>query len=90
VNAKSIIDAMLPLGAHGRIKVPGNKRATVVRDPYEARQAKRISARKFQGNDQHSWAVFIDGRPWITGLGRSEVPYYKQQAFKKLVDASQA
>lgn len=34
------------------------------------------------GDDKHSWAVFIDGIPFITGLSRSEVPYYKKEAAK--------
>jgi len=32
------------------------------------------------GNDAGSWAVFIDGRPMVTGLTRDEVPYYKKEA----------
>ena len=45
---------------------------------------KRVTARKYMGDDLYSWAVFIDGRPFVTGLGRSEVPYYKEQAEKQL------
>lgn len=45
---------------------------------------KRVSARKYQGDDYASWAVFIDGRPFVTGLTQTEVPYYKKQAYKKL------
>ena len=45
---------------------------------------KRVTARKFQGDDKYSWAVFIDGRPMVTGLGQSEVDYYKRMAYKKL------
>lgn len=45
---------------------------------------KRITARKYMGDDLYSWAVFIDGRPFVTGLGRTEVPYYKTQAEKFL------
>lgn len=44
----------------------------------------RIMARKYGGNDSHSWAVFIDGEPMVTGLTRREVPYYKQEAAKVL------
>jgi hypothetical protein len=40
----------------------------------------RVTARKYQGDDAGSWAVFIDGRPFVTGLTRSEVAYYKRQA----------
>lgn len=40
----------------------------------------KITARKWQGNDAYSWAVFIDDIPFVTGLSRREVPYYKVQA----------
>jgi hypothetical protein len=45
-----------------------------------ARSPSRITARKYMGNDAGSWAVFIDGRPMVTGLTRDEVPYYKKEA----------
>ena len=45
---------------------------------------KRVSARKYMGDDRGSWAVFIDGRPFVTGLTQPEVNYYKKQAYKKL------
>lgn len=32
------------------------------------------------GDDTHSWAVFIDGRPFVTGLTRRELSYYKGEA----------
>lgn len=40
----------------------------------------KITARKYLGDDTHSWAVFINGTPFVTGLTRREVPYYKAQA----------
>lgn len=43
---------------------------------------KRITARKYQGDDSYSWAVFVDGRPRMTGLSKSEVPYYKKECLK--------
>lgn len=46
---------------------------------------KRINARKYLGDDRASWAVFIDGRPYVTGLERAEVPYYKRQAKRHLM-----
>lgn len=46
---------------------------------------KRITARKYQGDDAGSWAVFVDGRPLVTGLTKSEVPYYKKQALDYLL-----
>jgi hypothetical protein len=49
------------------------------------KMAKRVSARKWQGDDQYSWAVFIDGAPYISGLSRREVPFYKQQALNRLM-----
>lgn len=45
---------------------------------------RRINARKYLGDDRASWAVFIDGRPFVTGLERAEVPYYKRQAKRHL------
>ena len=41
--------------------------------------AKKITARKYMGDDAYSWAVFVDGRPAVTGLSKREVPYYKKQ-----------
>lgn len=40
----------------------------------------RITARKYGGDDAYSWAVFIDGQPFVTGLTRREVSYYKGEA----------
>lgn len=36
------------------------------------------------GDDRASWTVFIDGYPFVTGLTKSEVPYYKSEALKSL------
>lgn len=44
----------------------------------------RITARKYQGDDFFSWAVFLDGRPIITGLARTEVAYWKARIAKDL------
>lgn len=52
----------------------------------ESKKKERITARKHEGDDAYSWAVFIDGRPAYTGLGRSEVPHYKKLAAKHLAD----
>lgn len=44
----------------------------------EERDARRrITARKYLGDDRDSWAVFQDGRPAFTGLNNSSVSYYK-------------
>lgn len=42
--------------------------------------APKITAKKYLGDDTHSWAVFIGAHPFVTGLTRREVPYYKAQA----------
>ena len=39
----------------------------------------RVTARKYEGDDRYSWAVFLDGRPIITGLSQQEVPYWKKR-----------
>ena len=44
----------------------------------------RVTARKYQGDDRASWAVFIDGVPYVTGLTRPEVSYYKKQAQERV------
>ena len=41
---------------------------------------KRITARKHEGDDRASWAVFIDGKPFVTGLTQREVGHYKKKA----------
>lgn len=46
--------------------------------------AARITARKYNGDDAASWAVFIDGVPFDTGLTRREVPYVKRIAQETL------
>lgn len=46
--------------------------------------SKRVTARKWGGDDRASWAVLVDGRPVMTGLYRSEVDYYRRQAEARL------
>jgi len=43
----------------------------------------KIIAKKYQGDDCYSWAVFRDGDPFITGLSRSEAKYYRDEEKKK-------
>jgi len=54
-------------------------------DPIE----KRITVKKWGGNDEHSWAVLVDGKPAVTGLSKREVPHYKTQVMKKLREKPQ-
>ena len=42
----------------------------------------KITAKKYEGDDSASWAVFLNGRPVMTGLTKSEVPYYKKQVLE--------
>lgn len=45
---------------------------------------KRVTARKYMGDDAGSWAVFVDGRVRVTGLTKSEVAGYKTRFIKEL------
>jgi hypothetical protein len=45
---------------------------------------KRVSAKQIGGDDGYQWNVLIDGRSFVNGLTRAEVPYYKIQAYKKI------
>jgi len=46
----------------------------------------KITARKHMGDDLYSWAVFVDGRPRVTGLSKREVPYWKARLAKDLAE----
>lgn len=46
--------------------------------------AATITAKKYMGDDKSSWAIFVDGRPVVTGLTRSEVPYWKRRVARDL------
>lgn len=51
---------------------------------------KRVTARKYEGDCQGSWAVFIDGQPFVMGLLKSEVAYYKGEAEKRISEQKRA
>lgn len=36
----------------------------------------KITYKKYMGDDLYSWAVFVNGRPVITGLNRRMAKYY--------------
>ena len=40
---------------------------------------RKITTAKYMGDDAYSWAVFVDGRPAVTGLSRSEAAYHKKR-----------
>jgi hypothetical protein len=46
----------------------------------------RVTARKWQGDDAYSWAVFLDGRVRtdLSGLSRSQARYYVAMVRKQI------
>lgn len=46
----------------------------------------KITARKYEGDDAYSWAVFIDGTPFVKGLSKREAAHYKELAAKVLTE----
>lgn len=48
--------------------------------------ADRVSSRKYEGNDQFSYAIFVDDKPFVTGLTLSEVRYFSYRACVELRD----
>lgn len=43
----------------------------------------RITIRKWNGDDELSWAVFVDGKVTYNGLSRREAAYYRDLARKE-------
>ena len=48
----------------------------------------KITAKKYMGDDTGSWAIFVNGRPVVTGLTKREISYYKKLTAKALEKAS--
>ena len=48
---------------------------------------RRITSRQEGGDDGYSYAIRIDGRLFVNGLTRSEVPYYRGEARRQLTQA---
>jgi hypothetical protein len=48
----------------------------------------KISSRKYEGDDLHSWAVFRSDRsyPCFSGLARGECSYYEKAVEKIILD----
>lgn len=44
----------------------------------------RVTIKKHAGDDIYSWAVFLDGRPVLTGLSRREATYERDQQRRRL------
>ena len=45
---------------------------------------KRVTSRKYGGDDSYSWAVFIDNKPFVTGLTAPEISHYKNNAYERI------
>lgn len=45
----------------------------------------KVTARKHNGDDAYSWAVFADDRVQVAGLHSSEVSYYKREVRNRLI-----
>lgn len=39
--------------------------------------SRRITVRKYMGDDIYSWAVFLDGNPAYTGLSKGQSNFYR-------------
>lgn len=39
----------------------------------------RVMIRKYMGDDAYSWAVFLDGRPVLTGESRTSAQYERDR-----------
>ena len=46
----------------------------------------KLIARKYDGDDEYSWAIFKKGsdEPVVSGISKKMIPYYKQQIQKQL------
>lgn len=40
----------------------------------------KITAKKWNGDDLYSWAIFRDGEVVFAGLSKHQVPYYREKA----------
>lgn len=45
----------------------------------------KITSSKYMGNDANSYAVFVDGRVFVSGISKREVAHYKQRA-QQMID----
>jgi len=84
LGATSLIKVSTDGMPQGKV-AEGKKVQEAASDPIE----KRITVKKWGGNDDHSWAVLVDGKPAVTGLSKREVPHYKSQVMKKLQEKPQ-
>ena len=44
----------------------------------------RITCKKYGGDDEYSWAVFLDGRPVMTGESKSGAAYHRDELRKRM------
>jgi hypothetical protein len=48
------------------------------------RPEQRVKMRKYEGDDQYSWAVFVDGWPKWTGMSRDEATWRRKKEIEAL------
>lgn len=58
----------------------------VIYDQAKLFKQHQITAKKYMGDDEYCWAVFVAGRPIMTGLTRSEVPHYKHEVLCRQIE----
>ncbi len=46
----------------------------------------KITAKQEGGNDGYCYVVRVNGKPFVKGLTRSEVPYYKRRALESWME----
>jgi hypothetical protein len=46
----------------------------------------KVTIGKYNGDDCYSWAVFVNGRPAMTGLGREQARFHRKQLKDKYRD----
>lgn len=52
---------------------------------YGKRNVQSVTARQIGGDDGYHWNVLINNVPMVNGLTLSQVPYYKRQAYDRLL-----
>lgn len=51
--------------------------------PEQADRKRRSSVKKWNGNDRHSYALFVDGRPRYDGMDKREADWRREKFIKE-------
>jgi hypothetical protein len=46
--------------------------------------ASRVKIRKYMGDDAYSWALFVDGQVWYTGMDQREARWRRRTVIAEL------